>query len=438
MSNPKKDYYGILGVEKEASESTIKKAYYKLAQKWHPDKNKHNQQEAENKFKEISEAYGILSDSEKRQKYDQFGLCDGEAPDFSQGFPDLSELFEAMGGGGFPFGNMGGMGGMGGMPGMRGMGGMPGMPGMGNPFGRNSQQKPNPIHEVRVKLKTQDIFKGINKNIDITIQDRCEGCNGSGSKTKVKSTCNGCKGSGMKVFVRQIGPGMISQQQTTCNDCNGKGKLIEPKDKCDICYGKGTFEKKLNKTLNINKNFDYETVMLLKKSGNYDQDLDAKADINIKFIISDIEKYNMAIKNSYDLIMEYPININDALTGYSMYWDSHPDGIKYNFKFNDVIKDGDIKFIKNIGLPNNDNGMNKRGKLYIKFKYIYPDNILDSDKYKIFIKTKNNIKDDKDNYIKEKVYDIKDDNRQHYKQHQEKHNRQHNNDEDELPGCTQS
>jgi len=319
MSVPKKDYYNILGVDKNVDESGIKKAYYKLAQKYHPDKNPNNREEAEIKFKEISEAYGVLSDANKRQKYDQFGLCDGEAPDFEQGFPDLSEMFGAMGGmGGFPFGGMGGRG--------HPFGGMGGMGGMG---GRGPRSKP--IQEVRVKLKMQDIFNGLSKNIDITIHDRCDVCDGSGSKTKSKTTCTGCKGSGMKVKIVQIAPNMISQQQTACNDCGGKGTYVEPQNKCDCCKGKGTIETKINKTLEIPKNFDHNTIMLLKNLGNYDTETETKADINIKFVISDIEKYNMEIKNNYDLLMEIPINIHDALTGYSLYFDSHPDGNKYHF-----------------------------------------------------------------------------------------------------------
>lgn len=421
MSGAKKDYYGILGVDKDADESVIKKAYYKLAQKWHPDKNPNNRDEAEVKFKEISEAYGVLSDADKRQKYDQFGLCDGEAPDFAQGFPDLSELFGAMGGmGGFPFG-------MGGHP-FASMGGR--------------RNKPKPIQEVRVKLKMYDIFNGLNKNIDIIVNDKCDGCDGTCSKTKSATTCSGCKGSGIKVMMRQIGPGMIQQSQTVCNQCGGKGKYVEPSNKCIKCNGKGTCETKLNKTLNITKNFDYETVMLLKNSGHYDSDTDTKADINIKFVISDIDKYNMQIKNTYDLVMEYPINIYDALTGYSMYWDGHPDRNKYHFKLSEVIKDGDVKFVKNLGLPINDNGKNKRGKLYIKFNYIYPSNVLDNETYKSFIRNKDNKNvESKDTYLKEKIYDIKEDNLHTQTNNNHRYHQSRNQDEDdngEMPGCAQS
>lgn len=416
MSVPKKDYYAILGVDKDADISVIRKSYYKLAQKWHPDKNPDNREEAEAKFKEISEAYGILSDSEKRQKYDQFGVCDGDSPDFSHGFPDLSELFGAMGG--FSFGGMGGMGGMGGFP----MGGM-------------HREKQKPEQEVRVKLKLTEIFNGIEKSIEISVDDMCQGCKGSGSKTGVKEQCKACNGKGIRVMIRQIAPGMISQQAVGCEDCGQKGVVSNPKDICNLCNGKCVVPTKIQKTLNITKNFDHESVMLLRNHGNYDPDTKLKADIKITFKIGDLDKYNFNLKNSYDLEMEHQIHIHDAFTGYSMYLDSHPDGNKYYFKFHDVvIKDGDIKFIKNLGLPNADNKKNPRGKLYIKFKYIYPTNVLDHDGLKTFMKNKeshNNIVN-KDSYIKEKVYDIKEDQEknknQNYQQFQEA----------EMPGCTQS
>jgi DnaJ family protein A protein 2 len=427
MSNPKKDYYAILGLSKDADESSLKKAYYKLAQKWHPDKNPENKKEAEEKFKEITEAYGILSDPQKKQHYDQFGMCDGEVPDFSHGFPDLSELF----GGGFPFGQMGGMGGFpfGQMGGMNGMGGMGGMGGM---RGRTEQ---NSIQEVKVKLKLSEIYGGTNKSIDITINDMCGGCEGTGSKTKSRENCKTCQGRGIRIIIRQMGPNMVAQQQVPCDVCNQKGTTINPKDICAGCNGKCTISTKLNKVLNITKNFDYETIILLKNSGNYDPDTKLKANINISFKISDLDKYNLEMKNSHDLVLEQPINIGEALSGYSMYWDSHPDGNKYHFKIHDVIKDKDVKFVKNLGLPCNDNNKLTRGKLYIRFNYIYPSSILETDMLKQFIKTKE-IKNitDKDSWIKEKIYDIKDD-------INKSNNNNHNsnvNIEGDLPNCTQS
>ena len=417
-SNPKKDYYKILGIDKDTDESTIKKAYYKLAQKWHPDKNPDSREEAEAKFKEISEAYSILSDPQKKSQYDQFGVCDGEAPDFSHGFPDLSEMFSS----GFPFPGMGGMGGP--------FGNMNGFP-----FGNvnTSREKKNPVQEVRIKLKLSEIYTGTNKNIDITVDSMCNNCEGSGSKTKKRENCKACNGKGIRISIRQIGPGMITQQQTVCDVCNQKGTTINPKDICTTCQGNCTISTKLNKTLNIPKDFDYESLMLLKNSGNYNPDTKSKSDINITFKIADLDKYDFQIKNSHDLVIEQNINICDALSGYTFYFSSHPDEKKYYFKISEVIKDGDIKFVKNLGLPNNDNKKNNRGKLYIKFNYIYPTSVLDSETFKNFIKNKDNKTiTDKESYIKEKIYDIKEDTSK------SNQNEYREREETELPGCAQS
>jgi DnaJ family protein A protein 2 len=412
MSSPKKNYYSILGVEDNVDESALKKAYYKLAQKWHPDKNLDNKEEAENKFKEITEAYGVLSDPQKRQQYDKFGLCDGESPDFSQGFPDLSEIF----GNSFPFGDMGGFP-FGGMSGMSGMGGQ-----------RRKMEKQ--IQEIRVKLKLSEIFQGTTKNIEIPIDEMCQPCEGSGSKTKSREICQECQGKGIRLIIRQMGPGMIAQQQIPCENCNQKGNTINQKNKCLACNGRCTNSSKFNKTINISKNFDYETVMLLKNSGNYNPDTKQKSDINITFKISDLDKYDLEIKNTHDFIIEKKISIADAFTGLTMYLDSIPDGNKYQFKINDVVKDGDIKYVKNLGLPNNNGQKNNRGKLYVMFIYNYPDSILDGDSFKSFI----NIKDrrtisNSETWIKEKIYDIKDDS-----------NKSENkkNNEREMPECNQS
>ena len=276
---------------------------------------------------------------------------------------------------------------------------------------------------------------GTNKSIDISDDDMCQGFDGSGSKNKSREKCQACQGRGIRVSIRQMGPGMIAQQQSPCDVCNQKGTTINPKDVCQTCNGKCLISTKLNKTLNIHKNFDYESVMLLKNSGNYNPDTKVKADINITFKISDLEKYNLEIQHSHDFVLEQNINIGDALTGYSMYWDAHPDGNKYHFKIHDVIKDGDIKFVKNLGLPNDDT-KKTRGKLYIKFKYLYPNSTLDSDSLKSFIKTKESKHiTDKDTWIKEKIYDIKED----VNKSTHTNNNNHNGDgEGEIPGCAQS
>ncbi len=395
MNQPKKDYYEILGIDRDASDEQISKAYRKLAMKWHPDRHQDpdKKKEAEEKFKEITEANTVLSDSDKRRKYDQFGMCDGEGPDFGgQGFPDLSEIF----------GNMGGMGGMPGMGGFPFMGGFPGMGGMGGMGNGNVNRQPKANQEVKVKLKLDEIFNGCEKQIEISFEDICGDCSGTGSKSKKKKSCPECEGRGIRVTIRQFGPGMISQQSSPCNACDQKGWVTE--GDCSGCKGKCTKSSKLNKTINIKKNFDYQTKMCLRESGNFDSNSGKKADIYISFKISDLDDYGLKIANEYDLVLEHNINIADALSGYTFYYSGHPSKNKYAFKLNEVIEAEDVRFAKKLGLPNDDGGITW-GKLIIKFNYIYPKTVLSPEQLKIFLKEHADNKSiNKEEYIKEKLY----------------------------------
>jgi molecular chaperone DnaJ len=394
MSTPKKDYYAILEIPKTASQEDIMKAYRSQALKWHPDKNPNNREEAEIKFKEISEAKQILGDPDKRAKYDQYGVCDGEGPQFEDGFPDISEIFGGMFGGGIP--NMfGGFSGMNGFPGMNGFSGM------------GARGKPSkPTQEINVKITLEEIFSGCEKVVDIPANKKCDSCDGFGNTDKRKDTCSVCKGKGMKVMMTKMGP-MISQKVMPCDACRQTGFVKNKEKECKKCTGKGVNQNVTNKKITVPKNFDYMTKMKLNNYGNYDPDSESYADVFINYEIKNADKHNMEIFNQYDIILEHSIGIWDALSGYSMYYD-HPDGKKYLFKFDEVIKHGDVKYIKNLGLCYNENNSSGRGKLFIKFKYIYPDIILDSDKLKLWFKSKENTKFiNKSEYKKEKVHNIK-------------------------------
>ena len=403
MSNPKKDYYGIMGISKTASPDDIRKAFRTLAMKWHPDKNPNNREEAEHKFKEISEANDVLSDPEKREKYDQYGLCDGEGPQFENGFPDLSEVLGGMFGGGMGGGIPGMFGG--GIPGM--FGGMGGFPGMGGMPGMCTRSKPKPVQEIKVKLTLEEIYKGCEKVVDIQSNKKCEKCSGFGNTDKKKDTCSICKGRGMRVIMRQIGPGMIQQQTMPCDACGQKG-FVKNKDKeCGDCSGKGIIFNNTSKKISIPKNFDYMTKMKLNNYGNYDPESETTADVFIVYEFANLDTHNIEVFNQYDFILEHKINIWDALSGHSMYYD-HPDGKKYLFKFEEVIKHGDIKYVKNLGLCYNENNSSGRGKLFVKFKYIYPDTVMDSEKLKLWLRSKEkSLPANKSDYHKEKTHNIK-------------------------------
>lgn len=215
-----KDLYEILGVSRDASADEIKKAYRKLSLKYHPDrqgnKSEAEKKEAEDKFKEIGAAYAILSDDNKRARYDRFGTVDEDMMS-GTGF-DLGDLFKNMMGGGF--------------------GGM-----FGDIFGGSRQRKSYPDEaqsiQVNIPLSIEDIFKGYTHEIEYTIDKRCSDCNGTGG-TGVE-TCPYCHGTGQFMKVEKSPFGII-QQQMPCPHCGATGKTI--KNKCSKCNGTGTIKAK--------------------------------------------------------------------------------------------------------------------------------------------------------------------------------------------------
>jgi molecular chaperone DnaJ len=206
-----KDYYEALGIQKGASDDEIKKAFRKLAIKYHPDKNQGND-EAEAKFKEINEAYQVLSDPQKKAQYDQFGTADFNG---GSGF-----------GGGFDGFDFGGMGGFGDIFDMF--------------TGGGSRRRNGPIHgndlEYNLNLTFEEAIFGVEKEISITRSESCETCHGSGAEPGTSaSTCPKCSGSGQIRVQRQTPLGNFATT-TTCDKCNGKGKIIEKP--CHTCHGR--------------------------------------------------------------------------------------------------------------------------------------------------------------------------------------------------------
>ncbi len=219
----KRDYYEVLGIDKNASEDEIKKAYRKLAIKYHPDRNP-GSKEAEEKFKEAAEAYDVLHDPQKRQQYDQFGFNApgaggyggfGETGGFSM--DDIFSMF------GDVFGGHGG--------GFRGFGGFSGESNRQHPQYRGSDLR------LKVKLSLQEIATGVTKKFKVKKDVTCTHCHGSGAENGSGSeTCPTCHGSGVVVKTVRTMLGMM-QTQTECPTCHGEGTVI--KDKCRLCHGTG-------------------------------------------------------------------------------------------------------------------------------------------------------------------------------------------------------
>ena len=216
----KRDYYEVLGLSKNASEDDIKKAYRKLAKKYHPDINK--AADAEEKFKEINEAYEVLSDPQKKATYDQFGHSgmDGFSGGFSQGFggmnmDDLGDIFSSF------------MGGMGGFSGFN--------------FGGSSSRRSGPLkgdnRYMTMDIDFLDSVHGVDKLINLTLDKMCTHCDGTGAASKSDiETCPTCRGNG-RVTRQSRTPFGVIQQQTVCPDCRGTGKRI--KKACPYCNGSG-------------------------------------------------------------------------------------------------------------------------------------------------------------------------------------------------------
>lgn len=230
----KRDYYEVLGIQKGASEDDIKQAYRKAALKWHPDRwvngSDAEKKTAEEKFKEASEAYSVLSDAQKRAKYDQFGFAgvDGASgPDFSQGFGNLNDILEnlfggrfSFGGGGFDFGGFG--------------------------FGGSRQSGPRTMRgrdiRTRVKLTLEEIQTGCYKEVSIERNRPCPDCGGRGTRNESDlRTCPDCKGSGQ---VSQTVNSLFGRTvtYTTCPRCNGEGRIVN--NPCRRCGGTGLERKK--------------------------------------------------------------------------------------------------------------------------------------------------------------------------------------------------
>ncbi len=214
----KRDFYEILGVAKNAGEEDIKKAYRKLAIKHHPDKNP-DDKSAEEKFKEAAEAYEVLSNTEKRQRYDQFGhagvgSASGNGGGYGGGGMNMEDIFSQFGdifGGAFGGGS-----------------------GFGSGGGRRVNRGSN--LRIKVKLNLNEVANGVEKKLKVTKHVACSTCKGSGAKNGNYDTCKICHGTGVQTRMQQTILGAM-KTQTTCSSCHGEGKTI--KDKCNTCHGDG-------------------------------------------------------------------------------------------------------------------------------------------------------------------------------------------------------
>ena len=295
MAQEKRDYYEVLGVSKTATDEEIKKAYRKLALKYHPDYNP-GDKTAEEKFKEINEAHEVLSDPDKRKRYDQFGFA-GVDPNYAAsqggaggfggfGGVDLGDIFGDIFGGGF--------------------GGFAGGGARSNP---NAPRKGQDIR-VRITLSFDEAVHGCKKNITITRQQTCTECNGSGAAPgTTPEVCPDCNGRGYTVQ-QQRTPFGVMQSQQPCTRCGGKGKLI--KTPCKVCHGSGRVATKKTLEVNIPMGIDDDQSIALRGMGDAGTNGGPAGDVIVMVTVRPDDLFQ---RDGYDVWVTIPITFSQAVLG---------------------------------------------------------------------------------------------------------------------------
>ncbi|XP_047327063.1 dnaJ protein homolog [Impatiens glandulifera] len=333
-------YYEILGVSKTASQEDLKKAYRKAAIKNHPDKGGDPE-----KFKELAQAYEVLSDPEKREIYDQYGedaLKEGMGGGAGGGMNDPFNIFQSFFGGGGGGGSNG---------------------------GRRQRRGEDVVHPLKVSL--EDLYNGTTKKLSLSRNIICSKCNGKGSKSGASMECSGCQGSGMKVTIRQLGPSMVQQMQQPCNECKGTGELISDEDRCPQCKGEKVVPEK--KVLEVIVEIGMKNGQKITFPGEADQLPDTVTG-DIVFIVQQKEHPKFKRKGD-DLFFEHSLSLTEALCGFRFVL-THLDGRQLLIKSQpgEVVKHDSFKGINDEGMP-----MYKRpfmkGKLYIHFNVEFPDSL---------------------------------------------------------------
>lgn len=337
----KRDYYEVLGVSKDASEDELKKAYRKLALKYHPDRNP-GDKEAEEKFKEAAEAYNVLSNKEKRAQYDQFGEAglNGQGG-FSGADMSMDDIFSM-------FGDL-----------FNGGGGFSGFSGFGGSRARGGRRvNKGSSLRVRIKLTLEDIDKGVEKKIKVNKYVTCKTCSGTGAKPgSGTTTCSQCGGSGYIIQTQRTILGQM-QTQSICPTCGGEGKVI--KDKCNDCHGDGIVKGEEIITLNIPAGVADGMQLSFAGKGN----AGARNGINGDLIVSieEITHENFE-RDGNNLCLQTYITFPQAVMGTSIEVPTLTGKVK--FKIEQGMPSGKIYRLKGKGLPDVNNPY-RRGDLLVR------------------------------------------------------------------------
>jgi molecular chaperone DnaJ len=343
-SMAKRDYYEILGIERGASEEEIKKAFKKAALKYHPDRNPDNK-EAEEKFKEMNEAYQVLSDPEKKSRYDQYGSEDFGGSGFSgssdfSGFGGFGDIFGDIFGGGFSSRN------------------------------QNGPRKGADL-EYNISLTFEEAVFGVEKEISITRNEKCETCGGSGAKAGTSpKTCDKCGGNGQIKVQRNTAFGSFASM-STCDKCGGKGQTIaEP---CKTCHGAGKERKNRKIKVNVPGGVDTGNVMPLRGQGEPGEKGGPSGDLYINIRVA---PHKIFKRNGNDIHIETHISFGYSALGIEIKVPTVDGDVKY--KVPAGTQPGTVFRLKGKGIPRvNGHG---RGDQYVKVIVDVPKSLNDKQK----------------------------------------------------------
>ncbi|XP_053175043.1 dnaJ homolog subfamily A member 4 [Scomber japonicus] len=322
-------YYDLLGVSPKSSADELKKAYRKLALKYHPDKNP----DEGDKFKLISQAYEVLSDPKKRDLYDQGGEQAIKEGGMGGGAPmDIFNMF---------FGGGGRM--------------------------QRERRGKNVVHQLSVSL--EEMYNGTTRKLALQKNVICEKCDGYGGKKGTLEKCSTCKGRGVQIKVQQIGPGMIQQIQSMCGDCSGQGESFSSKDRCKNCNGQKVERKKKIIEVHIDKGMKDGQKITFNGEGDQEPGLEP-GDV---YIVLDQKEHSVFQRQDDNLIMKMNIRLVEALCGFKKTVQTLDNRtIIVTSQPGEIIKPDDVKCVENEGMPIYRDPYD-RGQLIIQFEVEFPE-----------------------------------------------------------------
>ncbi len=375
MSN-KTNYYDLLGVKKDATDEEIKKAYRQMAKKYHPDLNQGDPSAAE-KLKEVNEAYEVLSDKQKRANYDNYG--DANGPSFSGGTGGFSSAFGG-GFGGFEdiLSNM--------------FGGFGGFSSTGT--GRRSTAQQGADIEVKMNLTFVEAAFGCKKTINVTRNEVCDACKGTGAKNGDFTTCTRCNGSGV---VQNVSNTMFGQMvsQGTCPNCHGTGKIV--KTKCPNCSGAGSVRKNRSIEINIPAGIDNGQMITLRGQGEAGRNGGMAGDM---LVIINVAPHKILKREGFDVYVDVPISFTESLLGCKVTIPGIAETLTLTVP--ELCQTGTVIMLKGKGVKIlNKNGY---GDLYAKIIVEMPKSL---DKQEKALVEELDKKINKNNYVKRKQFQDK-------------------------------